>query len=505
MDILGSIVACLSNKEVDELMHTLHVNKSTKCKEAELLKAIRRYPDGKPQELAARIYKPLNLVAYRATRKRLSYKALHYIGAQRLTSENQSPDSAVGLVLAARWLIDRNQPSAALALLNRAEEEALASRRYALLENIYLIFIDHAGLLKIAAADVSKRWETNARAYDTFRKIKRAEAIVHDELEEVRQGHFPSEPETIVDRVLKTIHVSAEEANNPHLQLALVSIVRRAYASVKGYDVIEAFVRRTYNQLEAAGSFTATTADVQTKFLYMQAQALYRTRNFERCREVLDELRAIINRQTGKRHPFVGRTVLLEAALLSYTGDNAQAIELLTDALDGSEALIDDRDRINLLLNLAVYHFNAGSFRTARMYLSKTAMSDARTDKLMGKEWRFKRGMIELIVQYELGEVELALAMIRRLQEGFASYLAHPAYVQAGSFLSFIKLLIQRPEEVSTDAFREQIKATSMVVGPSRFDLQGQAFFAWLHSKMVGRPYYELLVERLNQHTQLKT
>lgn len=91
MDILGSIVACLSNKEVDELMHSLHVNKSTKCKEAELLKAIRQHPDGKPQELAAKIYKPLNLVAYNATRKRLAQKSLHYIGAQRLTTEYHSP------------------------------------------------------------------------------------------------------------------------------------------------------------------------------------------------------------------------------------------------------------------------------------------------------------------------------------------------------------------------------------------------------------------------------
>ena len=504
MDILGSIVACLSKKEVDELLHSLHVNKSTKCKEAELLKAIRQHPDGKPQELAAKIYKPLNLVAYNATRKRLAQKSLHYIGAQRLTTEYHSPDAAVGLVLAARWLIDRNQPAAARALLNRAEEEALASRRYALLENIYLIFIDHAGLLKIAAADVSKRWEANARAYDTFRKIKRAEAIVHDELEVVRQGHCPPEPETIVEPVLKSIHVSAEEANNPHLQLALVSIVRRAYASVKRYDVIEAFVRRTYDQLEAAGSFTAMTADVQTKFLYMQAHARYRTRNFNGCRAVLDELRALINRQTGKRHPFVGRAVLLEAALLSYTGENARAIDLLTAAVDDPEALIDDRDLLNMRLNLAVYHFNAGSFRTARMFLSQTALSDARIDKLMGKEWRFKRGMIELIVQYELGEEELALAMIRRLQEGFATYLAHPAYVQAGSFLDFIKRLIQNPQEVSTELFREQIKATAMVVGPARVDLQGQAFFAWLHSKMVSRPYYELLVERLNQHADLK-
>ena len=503
MDILGSIVACLSNKEVDELLHALHANKAGKCKEAELLKAIRRHPEGKPQELAAKIYKPINLVAYSATRKRLGSKALHYAAAQRLTPEHHSPDAAVSLVLAARWLIDRNQPAAARALLHRAEEEALASRRYALLENIYLIFIDHAGLLKIAAADVIERWEANASAYDTFRKIKHAEAVVHDALEVVRQGHCPPEPESIVEPVLKSIHVSAEETLNPHFQLALVSIVRRAYASVKRYDVIEAFVRRTYDQLEAAGSFTPTTADVQTKFLYMQAQALYRIRAFKRCQAVLDELKTLINRQTGKRHPLMGRMVLLEAALLSYTGENARAIEVLTAAIDDAEPLRDERDRVNMRLNLAVYHFNAANFRTARKFLSQTAMSDVRTDKLMGKEWRFKRGMIELIVQYELGETDLALAMIRRLQEGFASYIVHPAYVQAGVFLDFVKRLILEPDLVTTESFRDAIKATAMVVGPARDDLQGQVFFAWIHSKMVGRSYYELLVERLNAKVDL--
>ena len=503
MDMLGSLVAALTNKEVDELLHLLQTNKSTASKEAELLKALRRYPDAKPRELSMRLYKAEKSEALRATRKRLTSKLIHYTAALRVDADENSPDAMVGHVLAARWLIDRNLPQAALALLNKAEEEARNARRYALLDNIYLILIDHAGELGIQAAEVVNRWTLNRKHYDTYCRIKFAEAVVHDELEVVRRGDCPPEPETIVEPVLRSISITPEEAANPHLQLALVSIVRRAYASVKRYDVIAPFVERTYASLVQQGSFTPATANVQTRFLYMQAHALYRTRNFVRCLKVLDEFFTLIHRQTGKRHPLFGRAVLLEAALRSYTGENARAIELLEQTLNDGEALIDERDRVNIRLNLAVYHFNAENFRAARKYLSQTAMSDARTDRLMGKEWRFKRGMIEFIVQYELGETDLALAMIRRLQEGFASYLVHPAYESAGAFLAFVKRLIVEPDEVTTETFREQIKRTAMVVGPSRDDLQGQAFFAWLHSKMVGRSYYDLLVERLNAQVEL--
>ena len=51
MDVLGSLVAVLTKKEVDDLVHLLKTNKSTSNKEAELLKLLRRCPDAKPHEV----------------------------------------------------------------------------------------------------------------------------------------------------------------------------------------------------------------------------------------------------------------------------------------------------------------------------------------------------------------------------------------------------------------------------------------------------------------------
>ena len=502
MDLLESLILCLDDEAADRLHAFIQTQRRSE-REAVLLRLMREHPAERPKTLAAKLYQPVNMNAYYSLKKRLLNKTINYVAAQRIHTDSASPDALVALVLVARWLIDHNQPAAALFFLKKAEAEAAALKRYALLENIYLIYIDHAGLLHINAAEVCARWEVNAHAYTTFRKLKIAAALIHDQFEAVRESGFPPEPDAIIQPVLKAIQITSEEANNPNFQLTLATIIRRAYASVKRYEPVERFVSRVYRRLVQTQAFTPAQADVQAQFLYMQTHALYRIRSFARCLEVVAELQAVIARQSGKWHPLWARSVMLEAAVYAYTRRNERSIALLEDCLQRDHARIEQRDLINMRLNLAVYHFNATNYRAANRVLSQINYSDARIDRVMGKEWRFKRGMIALIVQFELGHAELALLMIQRLQKEFGRYLRHPAYERADAFLACITRMINRPEEVNTDAFRATIKASSMMLNTDRDDLQGIVFFCWLRSKMFRRPYYDVLVERLNQSDEL--
>jgi tetratricopeptide (TPR) repeat protein len=499
MEILESLITSLNPREFGELQaYTQFLRRSER--EVKLLRILREHPAGRPRETAEKLYKPVNMNAYHSVRNRLLVKTVNFVAMQRVQAEGASPDALVASVLVARWLIDRNLPDAALHFLKKAEATASSLGRYALLENIYLIYIDYAHLLQINAVEVSQRWETNARAYTTFRKLKMAAAIIHHRFEAVRAEGFPPEPETIIDPVLASIEITNEEANHPNFQLTLATIIRRAYASVKRYEQVERYVSRVYRRLEQHEAFTAAHANERAQFRYMHAHALYRVRAFERCLEEVESLKTLIAEHTGMAHPLWAKAVMLEAAVYAYTGKNEQSIALLAEALALAPLRLDQRDAINMQLNLAVYYFNATDYRAANRTLRQITLNDKRIDALMGKEWRFKRGMIALIVQYELGNVELALSLIHRLQKEFGEYLKHPAYDRAGAFLNFIARLIHTPEAVNADSFKEEIKATSMMLTADRDDLQGMVFFCWLRSKMFRKPYYEVLVERLN-HT----
>ncbi len=496
MHILQSIISSFEAAEINEVKSFLKKNVRSEL-EQKLFDLLIKHPDARPQEIAGKIYRPVNMNAYHSLRKRLISKLSNFVVTKRISAESDTPDSPLALIAMARFLIERNQGAAALHYLNKVEETAAGTRRYALLERVYLLMIDHAGLLGISAAEISRKWDANADRYATFRKLKIAQAIIHDRFQEVKKKAFPPDPDTIIAPVLQSIKITSEEANHPAFQLALAAIIRRAYASVKDYDKVERFVGRVYRRLDQTGAFSAKDSDIRANFLYMQAHALYRIRAFARCLETLAALNEVLALRSTGLATLRAKALALEAAVYAYTGENDRSIALLENGLQSTVGM-DMREKLNMRLNLAVYQFNATNYRMANRVLNQSALSDRRLDELMGVEWRFKRGMIALIIQYELGNTEISLNMIKRLQKEFGSFLSHERYNRPATFLNFVARLIQAPETVHTPEFREEIKSTSMMLTRSSDDIQGIAFFCWLRSKMFKRPYYEVLVERLN-------
>ncbi len=496
MELLEAIVNHLSSEEKGDLRAFLK-RSSRSERELRLLDLLIKNPEAKPRAIAGALYQPVNMNAYHSLRKRLLTKVCSFVVTTRINLEADAPDSPLAPIALARFLLERQQPQAALHYLKQAEERALVLRRHDLMESICLLLVDHAQVLGIDAVTVTQKWESNARRYETFRRLKMAQALIYEQFKSVKEKGFPPDPDTIINPVLNNISITAEEANDPAFQLALATIIRRAYASVKEYDRIERFVSRVYRRLEQVGAFAQGDDELKAHFLYMQSHANYRIRAFARCLEQLEALNDILARHPQRFSRIRAKARALEAAVYAYTGHNERSITLLETTLKSGEW--DLREKLNMRLNLAVYYFNAAQYRTANRVLHLSAMSDRKLDELMGIEWRFKRGMIALIVQYELGNTEIALSMIKRLQNEFKQHLRTQTYDRAAVFLQFIVRLIQHPEQVHTLEFREEIKTTSMMLTRSSDDIQGIAFFCWIRSKMFKRPYYEVLVERLNE------
>ena len=108
--------------------------------------------------------------------------------------------------------------------------------------------------------------------------------------------------------------------------------------------------------------------------------------------------------------------------------------------------------------------------------------------------------MIELIVQVELGNSEIALARVKRLERGFSEFLQHPIYQRASLFIRFIKEMILRPERATTEAFAKEVDAANMGLPQHQEDIQAITFFCWLKAKMLNKDYYEVLLEAMNNN-----
>jgi hypothetical protein len=116
----------------------------------------------------------------------------------------------------------------------------------------------------------------------------------------------------------------------------------------------------------------------------------------------------------------------------------------------------------------------------------------------MGKEWLLKKHVGELIIQYEFGNLDLALDKVKSIQRCFEELLRQPFYRNACAFLQLLEQLILQPDAATRKAFLQQVEAVLEFVPAEREDLQAMSYYAWLKSKMVSRPYYHVLLELAN-------
>jgi len=57
--------------------------------------------------------------------------------------------------------------------------------------------------------------------------------------------------------------------------------------------------------------------------------------------------------------------------------------------------------------------------------------------------------------------------------------------------------MIKDPQCVTTEAFRQDVKAAQLNLRNDEEDIQAIAFYCWLTSKMFNRDYYEVLLNAI--------
>jgi tetratricopeptide (TPR) repeat protein len=275
-------------------------------------------------------------------------------------------------------------------------------------------------------------------------------------------------------------------------------MARSAFASTKGYQKLEPFIVRLYTSLHRSQAFGKSDLVYEISFLYMIAHTLYRNRKFDEAEAWLDKIALQLPAKQLKSLDLYSKIIALRAAIACYQGKNSFAVQYMEKALDSRSDQLDWNEKLNMQLNLAVYYFIEEKFKKANNTLLAIGHSNNWLEENMGKEWRFKKNMIELIVQYELGNVEEAFSKLKGMKRYFAKFLGHPSYKNASIFMGFIDEMIQDPEIVKTSAFHKKVEKAGQNWGEMKYDIQAITFFSWLSSKMQQRSYYQLLLDEVN-------
>ncbi len=442
-------------------------------------------------------FRQQNADAYHSLRKRLAKRLGDFVVLKRMEGDITSSSSLMGILSLARYLFERRSDEIAWYYLNKAEQKAQKEEQFEILNAIYLLQIENSHSEFAGDLDeIISRKKKNQTLRDEDEKATIACNLIRRELQRLVLEGGDIDFEAITQEVLKEYALDKIMAKRPRMLYNILTISRSVILAKKDFYSFEPYIIQQYQQAKSEYGFAKSSHYYKLSIIYMIAHVLYRNRKFKQAEVYIEELgEGLLAYDASQQQQFHARYILLKAGLLCYRGKLDAAVELLQRELPGNASLFSITDQVRLKLNLAIYHFLQGDFSEAIKTAHHIGHSNQWCIKYLGKEWLFKKSLMEIIAQYQSGNVDIAINLIRSFERAFSTLFDHPLYDRTRSFLGLIKKLIDEPNSFYVEDTWQTIEETLTTVPEDQEDLQAMTFYAWIKAKYLKRDYYEVLLE----------
>ncbi|MFN3341721.1 MAG: hypothetical protein ACK40M_03430 [Flavobacteriales bacterium] len=492
MDKFKEIISTFSDKDMREFRYFLvrHRPKSER-KDLELL-----------QELAEGevVNDRKGKDDYHSLRKRLMRQLSEFVVLKQLQDDVTETSSVLGWVSMARYLFEKRMNATAWKYLLRAEKSAIASERYDLLNSVYLLMLENAHTSSHYSIEalINQMEDCKIRADEDERLLK-ATAMIRRRMEEAKLSGNIYGLSDFVEATLDRFQLGSAIMNRPIHLFRIMEIIRSTYLAVRDLSNFESLVLEQYTVFSKAAGDSPHYQHFRLNFIYMIAHVLYHNRKYIDSDQWLEKLEAEMKKNSGRHErQFAARLVSMRSSIYSFTGRNDEAIAILEGVLEDGTRKFDFEDILNLKLNLVFCFFLKGEFRKAnRVFVHFGQHSDSFLQKKMGQEWLLRSRMIQLIVQYELGNEDISLTLIRSLERDHAAFLDQPQYKKAKNYLQFLKNYMKDPFAISFSDFHQKALQELFVLPAGTEESKAIAFYCWLKAKLIGRDYYSVLLEEV--------
>ncbi len=498
MDKLQEIINTLSEDDKKEFRIFINRQKSKKeRKDLDLFELICQQIDSK--QIQTKLYKTPNKVAYHTLRKRLLKHLTDFIVLKQIDGDTTASSSITGLITLSSYLLKNQSTELAWRFLLKAEQSAIDNEQYELLNNIYHLQIgscDHEFAPDIN--EIYKKWKNNKELVDENERINIAYNFIKRELNEVILKGEDKNVNELVEGLLVKYGLDDTVFKRPEILYKVLELTRKVKFSKKDFYIFEPYVISLYNELSKHG-FSKKNHYYKINILYMIAHSLYRNRKFSESSTYLEEmLNAMTEYNKSYFQQFYPKYIMLLAANNSFSNKNEKSISLLESIQPKILNKLSTEEQLNIKINLAIYLGYNEDYKKCNFILQTLNHTDNWLIKKMGIEWVLKKSMIEIMIQYELENYEIALNRIRSFERNFSDLFNHPLYSRANQFMQTIKKIITNPLIIRDKSFITEVISTLVKTPSEQEDLQAMTFYSWLKSKMQNKPFYDVLLDVVN-------
>ena len=426
-----------------------------------------------------------NKNAYHSNRKRLTNKLIDFLFSEDVSHQTTYHTTINKWNEVALYLFKNNMAKQAWFLLYKSEKTAIKHELYIELHQTYLMQI--ACILCEYAPPISEvieKMNDNKKWVELDEKMVVSSKIIELELQKVILTSDGHQFEEALQKVSKTLKLEEGIISNPKFAFQFLSITRSIAKAQKTYYQFVPFVIQTYTTLLQNKVFESSP--YKAEILYMICHALYRTRNFTLLQKYIVDFEQAIS-LSNTTH-LQSKLVFIKAFLHCFTSNLEDAISLLNKNLNQ----FSTKENIITRLNLCIFYFLQKDYSSALRINRNIGHTDKWLEKNMGLEWSMKKHLMEIIIHFDLENLDLVENLIRSFNTKFHELLKLRKYQKVKPFIGFIK---QGMQAKSFDLAKLE---NSLVDTPEeQEDLQAMMFYGWLKSKVTKKDFYKTLLEMI--------
>jgi hypothetical protein len=373
-------------------------------------------------------------------------------------------------------------------ILQKAADLGQKNRLYEELNAIYLLQVEKLHLQdKINLFDLVRAYETNRELLLQSENVALFQAELRQNMAQASLSGMEIDLKQILHRIIAQNSLDSDVTQDPRLLCTVMRTIRDSAVYSKQYLSFEHLAEGLYR-----GLYDKSQAEYNVQLLYMIAHSKYRNKKFKESQDYLRQLEEQLAHcaKTSQRQQAL-RVSLLDAANDICLGHIDLAIDkletLLTKPLSG-------RQECNAILNLSTYYFYKGDYKMAHRTMLRLRHTDMWHEDQLGIEWLLQQKMIELLIFHELEERDLTESRLRAIKRKFMDLLALPRYQKASAFLELVKTYNQKMEEIDLVELEQRIEVSWEWLPKEQEDLQAMMFYAWIKSKIVKEPSYDVLL-----------
>jgi hypothetical protein len=500
LDHLKEIIQNFSREEAQEFTTFINRLKYKKGRKDLALFNLLYESKKRPDEYFHKLYPDGNRTAYHALRKKLHKHLVDFIYFKQLNEDYTEETQVAGLISLSRYLMDRKCYQQAMKYLLQAEEVASQNEQFALANTIVNLQLDLPLItLKIDAFEILQRKKQYQRLAREDDNANTAYNLIRYRLELAKRQVDPVDFRSISDEIIQQFQLSDVMVNRPSVLYKFMSILRSIVVAEKAYFSFEPILIKHYNNLEEKQDFAKQDMFYKASLLYMLTHTLFRNKKMEEAIVFLEELDICLkNLNKTQNVQLLPKSSLLWCAVLFFSNRIEEAIQRIDD-LWKKELKLESMHQLDVILNESIYRFFNQDFKGANKALLKIGHSDNWCAKVAGVEWVLKRNMIELLIQFELGHIDIASNRLRAIFKKEKLYRKHPRFERAMTYLQLVQEVIDNPGVEIQTTFHDRVENAFHWIPIEEEDLHASVFYAWLKARMLQQTPYAVLLELIKR------